>query len=196
MLRKRVAYVLIMIFTVAVSFIAGYFTTLRYAKNNIKDSTPQIQSNNNNVEAAAKIPVSDVIKESTSIIKKDRYLKGVEFVKESVEKPSAEILGMDVNSAEQFFKGMGYRIIKFTPSEVIVSRDVLDSWPLNCYVVKEDNGFVAIFKVENDGSLSLLERTEIEVEKLPLQEREDVIKGKVFETREKAENLIEEDYSS
>ncbi|QCX32804.1 hypothetical protein FDN13_03275 [Caloramator sp. E03] len=199
MLKRRLAYIIILTCTLAVSFIAGYFTILQYMKKSQQNETNPIKITDSTVKETVKIPSSELINESTVIIKRDRYTKGTIFIDEYSEKASSNIIGMDIYAAENYFKDLGYIIIKFSPEKekkVIISREISDKWPANCYVVKDNDGYVAIFKVEVDNSLSLLRVTEIKVEDLPIQEKEEVIKGKVFKTREEAENLIEEDYNS
>lgn len=198
MSKRRLAYIMILTFTLAVSFIAGYFTSIKYYnKNNSSSNLQEIEDKY--TTQTIKTPASEIINESTVIVKRDRYTKGTTFVNEYTEKPASDIIGMDIYAAENYFKGLGYIIIKFSPQsekKVIVSKEISDIWPSDCYVVKENNGFVALYKAEKDNSLSLVRITEIKIENLPLQEREDLIKGKVFKTREEAENLIEEDYNS
>lgn len=199
MSKRRLAYIIILTGILVVSFIAGYFTILEYMKKSQKLEPNPIKITDSTVKETVKIPHSEVINESTVIVKRDRYTKGTIFIDEYSEKASSDILGMDIYAAESYFKKLGYIIIKFSPEKekkVVISKEIPDIWPANCYIVKDNEGYVAIFKVEADNSLSILKVTEIKVEDLPVQEKEEVIKGKVFRTREEAENLIEEDYNS
>ncbi|MCX7885418.1 MAG: hypothetical protein N2448_10400 [Caloramator sp.] len=199
MSKRRLAYMLVLFCTLAVSFIAGYFTILEYVKKEQKLNPNPIKITDNTVTETLKIPKSEIINESTVIVKRDRYTKGVTFIDEYNEKASSDVIGMDIYAAENHFKNLGYIIIKFSPEKekiVLVSKDIPDLWPANCYVVKDDNGYVALYKVEEDNTLSLLRITEIKVDNLPIQEKDDLSKGKIFKTKEEAENLIEEDYNS
>jgi hypothetical protein len=191
MLRKKIVLFLVLVFTFVVSSFAGYFTALRYANQNAKR---QVDSNVvvSNVSAeTTDLPTRNVISRNTQIIKKHRYIKGMEYIKEVKEMPNEENIGMDMNLAERYYKDKGYTIIEFTPEKVILSKDI-EQWPPDSYIVKGENGIIVIYKSDPSGNITKVEDTDIKLDILPLQDKEEVIKGKSYESMEQVEQLLEE----
>ncbi len=189
MIQKRFAVILVLTFTLIISFIGGYFAT-KYYNRNAED-----QNANATAEAANLLSNRDLINENTQILKRMTYNKnGAMFSKELEEKPTSDILGMDKATAENYFKLRGYNLIEFTTKEVVVKKD-FDSWPPGCFVIKGNNGVIAVYEVDESGNLKLKENTELKLENLPEEDRKEVELGKIFESLDEAYWLLEE-YSS
>jgi hypothetical protein len=195
MFIKKFALFLILASTLVISSFAGYFTGLSYADKTIKsnfDTSPvSVAAETLEIEET---PSKVLIGPTTEIVKKHKYVKGLEFVKEFKEKPSSEILGMDMVSAKEHYNSKGYTVIEFTSDKVIVSKDI-DSWPPECYIVKGENNTITIYRSDTEGNLTKIQDAEATLDILPTQDREEVLKGKIYETMEEVETLLEE-YSS
>jgi hypothetical protein len=195
MFVKKFALFLILASTLVISSFAGYFTGLSYADKTIKsnfDTSPvSVAAETSEIDET---PSKVLIGPTTEIVKKHKYVKGLEFIKEFKEQPSSEILGMDMVSAKEYYNSKGYTVIEFTSDKVIVSKD-FDSWPPECYIVKGENNTITIYRSDLEGNLTKLQDAETTLDVLPTQDREEVLKGKVYETMEEVETLLEE-YSS
>ncbi|KRQ87510.1 hypothetical protein ABG79_00849 [Caloramator mitchellensis] len=189
MIAKRIGLVFALALSLTASFIAGYFTTKRYVENN---ANAKNQIENEIAENTVKLPDLDVIGPSTEIVFRERYTIGVEYNRDVVEKASSEVVGMKREEAAEYFKLKGYSIVDFDNRRVLVVKDIQDKWPVGCYVVKEQDGYIAIFEVNSNGELKLYRLTELKISDIPDTDKEEVIKGKVYETIEDALELIEE----
>lgn len=186
---SKFALVLILIFTLTASFTGGYFITKLYTKNE------ESQDEKATAEAANLLSSNDLINSNTEIVKRLTYNKnGTTFSKELKEKATSDVLGMDKISAEKYYKLKGFNLIDFKPKSVIIAKD-MDSWPPGCFVIKGNGDYIAVYEVDESGNLKLKEKTDIKLENLPEEDREEVIAGKIFETIDEAYWLLGE-YSS
>lgn len=189
MIQKKFTVILILTFTLIISFIGGYFAT-KYFNKSTENQDAKLTA-----EAANLLSNNDLINENTQILKRLTYNKnGTTFSKELKETPTSDILGMDKVTAEKYFKLRGYNLIEFTLKEVLVEKDI-DTWPPGCFVIKGNNDLIAVYEVDESGNLKLKENTELKLENLPEEDRKEVELGKVFESLDEAYWLLEE-YSS
>lgn len=186
---SKFGIVLILTFTLVISFTGGYLITKLYSKS--ADS----QDGKATAEAANLLSNDDLINENTQILKRLTYNKsGTSFSKEFNEKATNDILGMDKVSAEKYFKLRGYNLLEFTVKKIIISKNV-DSWPPGCFVIKANGDMIAVYEVDESGNLKLKENTDLKLENLPEEDRKEVELGKIFESIDEAYWLLEE-YSS
>jgi len=188
MLNRKIYISIAIILLSVASFFTGYFTMQRYISN-------QVKKDNVTAKTTVQLP-SMVINEKTEIIKKDRYTKAGDFVLEEKIKPNEELIGLDKELAEDYFRRKGYSVDYFTSERVEVSRNVDNAWPPNVYIALESEGKVYIYKTDEFGNLQLKEPTQINVSDLPQQEQEDLKKGIIKRTYEELEELINEDLDS
>lgn len=180
---------LILTLTLIISFTGGYFVTKLYNKE--ADS----QNRKATAETVNLLSNGDLINQNTQVLKRLSYSKnGALFTKELNEKATNDILGMDKETAEKYFKLRGYNLLEFTEKIVIVSKDI-DSWPPGCFVIKSNGDSIAVYEVDESGNLKLKENTELKLENLPEEDRREVQLGKIFESIDEAYWLLEE-YSS
>ncbi|MDF2672661.1 MAG: hypothetical protein K0R09_926 [Clostridiales bacterium] len=189
MFQKKFAVILVLTFTLIISFSGGYIITQLYSKN--------VENQNRDVtaEAANLLSNEDLINENTQILKRLTYNKnGTTFSKEINEKVTSDILGMDKITTEKYFKLRGYNLIEFSLKSLIITKDI-DSWPPGCFVIKGSNDIIAVYEVDDSGNLKLKENTDLKLENLPEEDRKELETGKIFESLDEAYWLIEE-YSS
>lgn len=185
--KMKIYYVLVLLVTLVASFFAGYYTTLKYASRVLDDN----KINTKAVAQTMDTKSSDLITTSTKILRRDKYIKGVEYVVQTVDSPSSDILGMDMGAVEKFYKNKGYILLEFNTKQIIISKDI-DSWPPNTYVVKGENDSINIYSVGSNGKLIFQKSTDLRLGDLPDQDKEEIIKGKIYENSEAIDDLIDE----
>lgn len=191
MLGKRIGLVFALVLSLTACFIAGYFTTKRYVENSAK-AKYETKLENEIAENTVKLPDIDVISPSTEIVIRERYVKGIEYNRDIIEKATSEVVGMRKEEVAEYFKLKGFTLVDFDNKRVLVVKEIKDKWPVGCFVVKEQDGYVAIFEVDKNGELKLYRLTELKITNLPDNDKEEVLKGKVYESLEDALELIEE----
>ncbi|CDF58343.1 BofC C-terminal domain-containing protein [Thermobrachium celere] len=188
MLNRRIYISIAIILLSVASFFTGYFTMQRYINK-------QVKKDNVTAKTTVQLP-SMVINENTEIIKKDRYIKAGGFVVEEKIKPNEELIGLNKELAEDYFRRKGYNVDYFTSERVEVSKDIDNAWPPNVFIALESEGKVFIYKTDEYGNLQLKETTQINVSDLPQQEQEDLKRGIIRRTYEELEEFINEDLDS
>lgn len=189
MRSSKFTIILVLILTLTFSFAGGYIVTRLYAKN------ADIESEKETAEAANLLSNQDLINSNTEIIKRLTYsINGATFLKELKERATSDVLGMDRVAAENYFKLKNFNMLDFTAKSVVLAKDI-NTWPTGCFVVMGKGEYIAIYEVDDNGSLKLRESTDIKLEYLPEEDRKEVIAGKIFESIDEAYWLLEE-YSS
>jgi hypothetical protein len=187
MFRKRLPIFVVLALTLVISFISAYYATLGFT-NKAKDEDKSLKA----AAETTLLPSQVLINSSTEIIIKERYLEGMQYdTKSKTEKPVPEVLGMNKESAEKYFGEKGYKLIDFSSQRVLLLREI-QGWPPKRYVVKGNGEFVSIYEIGEDGSLKLQQDTGIMLNDLPEQDKQEVIKGKIYETMDEVDMLIEE----
>lgn len=165
--------------------------------NNLKDKSnlKGIALNTENVETSVKSdyngPKINSIGVSTKLIKKEVYTKGEPFIKTIEQKVSDDILGMDKIAFEEYLKTKGYLLEEFAHEKVVFTEKI-DKWPVGLYVLKSLEDSINIFKVNDNGELTLVNKSALSLDHLTPNERDEFIKGKVYASLEEAEQIIAE----
>lgn len=192
MFNSKLSKVLLIISIVVITFVTSYIYTFKKANDKDKEASEIAKT-----KVSAETLNNDykiVINNNTKITKINRYTKGMAFEKKIEEKPDANLIGMDKDEAEKYFKNIGYLMIEFTSKEVILVREK-NSWCPGAFVVKDNEGYITIYDVDNNSNLIFKENTNMSTNMLPEVDKNEVIKGKTYETMDEVKSLISE-YSS
>lgn len=187
---KKLTLILILIITFMASFATGYFMVERYVNSSLKNKNYNVEKQPNVVTAKSSNNIDAVINSNTKIVRFISYRRGVEYEVPKVDKPNEELLGMDFESASEYFKKDGYVISSFTSDQVTVKRYVDDIWPPNTYLMLAENGIVKCYKIDENSKPIFLEEVEIEFDVQPEDVQTELKKGKIFENQEKLEEYI------
>jgi hypothetical protein len=98
---------------------------------------------------------------------------------------------MDEIEAGKYYKNNGFVLMEFTMKRIIVKKDI-NAWPPKSFVVKANGDVIGIYESNEEGKLQLKENTDIELDDLPGEDREDVKKGKIYESLEEVYWLLDE----
>lgn len=192
-MKKAIWIVLGIIMLLAVSMSIGYFIyTIQFAKQNeiemAKRETiieKQVENENSiltNVEEEKVTP-------STQFILQKHYVQCGHTTVDYVEIPS-EIVNMSQEQLQEQYQE--WEIAKFSKEEVILRKEESG----NCdqhYVLREKEGYVAIYWINQNGMESLKEITGISVEYLPEEDIKKFEEG-IFVYGLQELNTIIEDY--
>ena len=189
---RKAAYVLVLITTIGASYAAGYFTSVKFGdrSNNISKTTGADTTVNTNYVQNLE-PVKTIKK--TTIIKQEiTYTKGFPCTITTENNASNDIIGSNKEDTEKHFRQEGFIMVKFSDDEVVLTKNVADKWPPNCYIVKEDKGLLTVYKSDENGILaeSPYETYDINVNNLMPEEKEEFTKGMIYENMEKVDGLI------
>lgn len=182
------------ILLLAVSMSIGYFIyTLQYAEQNqqqlAKQNTNTVNNLMQNEESIQTNQEEEKVTPNTQFILQKHYVQCGHTTVDYEEVPS-EVVNMTQGELQEKYKE--WEIAKFSKQEVILRKEESG----NCdqhYVLREKEGYVAIYLVNQNGMESLKELTGIATEYLP---QEDIQKFKegIFVYGLQELNTIIEDY--
>lgn len=97
-----------------------------------------------------------------------------------------------VNLSEEDFRNQysDWQITKFTSSDIELEKN----FPSSCgehYLVKPENGYITIYSIKEDNSLEVVEKTEIAVKYLSLEDMNELENGVVLYGKENLNSYIE-----
>ena len=184
---KKLVMMLTIGFVFLVTVIGGYFTLQYNGKQ--KDDSSLLKTNT--IAHTVSIQENSLINEKTKIIKRYKYSLGNTITKEVIEKATPDILGLDRLGTEKYFKGKEYLMTEFNEVNVILVKYVAN-WPIGYYVVKSDNGIINVYNVDVKGELKFVEKADLMLDDLPVQDRLEIEKGKSFPNMELVIEMIEE----
>ncbi|HAZ37110.1 MAG TPA: hypothetical protein DCY71_04580 [Clostridiaceae bacterium] len=187
MFNSKLSKVLLIISIVVITFVTSYIYTFKRTNDKEASEIAKTKVNAETLNNDYKI----VINNNTKITKINRYTMGMVFEKKTEEKPDSNLIGMDKDEAEKYFKNIGYLMIEFTSKDVILVREK-NSWCPGTFVVKDNEGYITIYDVDNNSNLIFKENTNMSTNMLPEVDKNEVIKGKTYETMDEVKSLISE----
>lgn len=188
---KKLGLTVTLVVLFAASFFTGYYI--------IEKNMGKIEKKTVNAETLSTVNeengLQDLVGESTEIIKINNYNKGITFTEETKEKADSNILGMNKKQLENYFKNKGYSLTEFTKDEVKITKD-FDTWCPDKFIVKDIDGKeIGVYKSDDSGNITLKDKTGIKLDKLPNEDKSEILKGKTLKTQDDVDGLLE-DYSS
>lgn len=117
------------------------------------------------------------------------YYNKCEHLIESKQK----IEDTEVNLTEEELKERfsDWEIQKFTPTEIVLYKE-LDEFCNEHYLLKEDNGYIAIYKLDENDNETLYEVTEIPTEYLPEEDLKQIQNGMRIYTEKELNKTLED----
>lgn len=187
-----------LIFCIGLGVFTGLFISWSNSNNKNEKGTT-LESQNTEVSTKSTVsmnksymnPKLNSIGPATKIIKKQIYTAGEPYEKIQEEKSTEDIIGMDKELFEEYAKKKGYVVEEFNGSKVVISEKI-NKWPKGLYVLKAINEHIAIYKVDESGNLSNPQVTEVVLNQVSEIEKPILIKGKVYNSLDTAEETIAE----
>ncbi|HZJ76728.1 MAG TPA: BofC C-terminal domain-containing protein [Oscillospiraceae bacterium] len=138
---------------------------------------------------------NDTINNDTELIYKTLHTQCEDTVEE-VQKPEPELIGLNKDGFEKYLieNQQDWEIESFSKEKIVLSRQANKVCPSH-YLVIVDNGYITIYKYNEDGSRELVEQTDIPINILPVMDQEKLRKGILLDTKKEVNQLLE-DYGS
>ncbi|SHH14381.1 hypothetical protein [Tepidibacter thalassicus] len=185
--RKRTSKIPILIF--ALVMLVGGFYIGKF-----------LESTENKDEQVIKPIVADTDnKENEVVLKKDSKLKFTtkyikcEDISVKEENIPDTLVGFNKKKLEEYvkFKYPEWRLISFSEKGVELFREI-DSYCDKHYEMKEENGYIAIYKYDENGNKNLVEKTEFSIKSLPSIDQEQIKAGLVLDSLEELNQRLED----
>ena len=217
--QRRRKYVLACVVLLLASFIYGYISNETKILNkpnkekvdplNLSVETPNPKENKQNPEQnkppeALEVPYEieePVANQDSTVTNNTRFLLRTYFEKTRdtitrENKVPAEMIGRSLDEFSMYLQNAYSEWdIRELNKDLVELYRIRDAISPNHYVVKQSNGFIAIFHVDEEGNPILLEQTNIPISALTEVDREKLRRGIVVKGMDGV-NQILEDYSS
>lgn len=192
MYKNNIKYALLGIILVAI-FISSYLLS----SSKIKNTKNINNASNINLDRDVSAPSSnEVIPNNATIIfqfksKKYSSANSDDDISSDIKiekKEKNKYQGMKVSELEDKYSDKNYKVISVDKSKVVLQREA-DYFP-NSYVVGVSDGFIAIFKTDEDGNKKVQEISKKRIEDCLPYDKERLESGVQFNTLEKAQDEL------
>lgn len=181
------------IIVVVIGIILGFLTGLYlYKINQIKDNKQGLinQNENNVIEKIADENTNNLVitnneEEKVSpncvLVLKVYYNKCEHLIQNKKNIEEAEVNMTEQELRERF---SDWEVQRFTPTEIVLYKEI-DEFCDEHYLLKEKDGYIAVYKLDEKDEPALIETTDISTEYLTEQDLEEIKKGiKIFSKSE------------
>lgn len=181
------------IIVVVIGIILGFLTGLYlYKINQIKDNKQGLinQNENNVIEKIADENTNNLVitnneEEKVSpncvLILKVYYNKCEHLIQNKKNIEEAEVNMTEQELRERF---SDWEVQRFTPTEIVLYKEI-DGFCDEHYLLKEKDGYIAVYKLDEKDKPTLIETTEISTEYLAEQDLKEIKNGiKIFSKSE------------
>ncbi|WP_055668023.1 hypothetical protein [Desnuesiella massiliensis] len=194
MLRKKNIFIFICgLLLVFSTFFISYNISANYLNNS--------QSKDEEKNTYNQLSSADMINDNAKIVLRTKNSTNgkVEEVGKLTVFELKEKLGNKIQKStlEDFYAKEGYKLYSFDKNEIIFIKESSGNFEANKYYLGVENGFIAIFKSDNDGKLIIEDRvndvTKKSIESLPEGDRRILRNYELkFNTKEEAEEQLTE----
>lgn len=181
------------IIVVVIGIILGFLTGLYlYKINQIKDNKQGLinQNENNVIEKIADENTNNLVitnneEEKVSpncvLVLKVYYNKCEHLIQNKKNIEEAEVNMTEQELRERF---SDWEVQRFTPTEIVLYKEI-DGFCDEHYLLKEKDGYIAVYKLDEKDEPALIETTDISTEYLTEQDLEEIKNGiKIFSKSE------------
>lgn len=195
---KKWIYIILFVLVFIIAIITGsYLFEINNNKQNNQENKRNEIINNTVIKETDntminEISVSSIEKEKVSpnaaLILKKKYKECGHTIKEYAQIPE-EFVNLSQEELEEKYDG--WNLEGFSSNEVILQKEVSGVCNQH-YLLKQKDGIVAIYKINQDGSQILKEETGIAIEYLTQSDKEKFEKGMYINGEEQLNSIIED----
>lgn len=84
-----------------------------------------------------------------------------------------------------------WEVQKFTPSEIVLYKEV-EEFCNEHYIIKENNGYIAIYQLDENDNKKLIETTDIPTDYLTEQDLTEIRNGMTIYTKKELNKTLED----
>lgn len=150
-----------------------------YAKVNENVTNTIIETNSKNGEKIS----------PNAIIIFNKYYKKCRHLIKTRENVSEEMVNINEEEFQKLYSD--WEIKQFNNDEIILYKEFEGECGEH-YVLKENNGFISIYRIESNGDLVLIEKTEIATQYLPQVDLDKLKEGITLTGKEELNSYIED----
>jgi len=167
---------------------------LRFQASPISNVSPQkalpqeAPPKTSNTEVQGSRPESNIIRPGAVLIFENKYTECGHVITSKLDIPQ-DMVNLTENQLKLVYKN--WEIKKFSPLEIILSKKI-DSKCYNHFILKEKDGFVAVYYQQPIDGISLKEVTPLLVKNLPLREMQRLKEGIKIESQEELAQTLED----
>ncbi len=187
------------IITIILAVLLGvYIYNIKENKESINDSKLQVNNNINVDTVLSKEDINSIFLETNSneekttpntlIILKTYFNKCNHVINEYID-ADEEYVNLTKDEIQNVFKG--WDIEKFSKQEIILSIEK-DEFCDEHFIIREENGTIVIYKVDENGEESLYDSTSISTEYLTTEDLLKIKNGIKVYGKETLSNIIED----
>lgn len=196
-MKKGYIYCIVFIIILIIGIGAGYYIYVTNSKTDEKTKTANETTNKilnedvNSIKNEMTIETTseeEKITPHTLLTLKKHYSDCGHTINEYVEMPS-ELVNLTQEGLEKEYTN--WKVEKFTETEVILIKEEKG----NCnehYVLREKDGIIVVYKIQQDGQEVLEEETGISIEYLTETDLSEIKKGIYVYGKEKLNSVIED----
>lgn len=129
-----------------------------------------------------------LVSPNCEIIMQKQYLKCNHTMEEKIKVPN-EVINMNAEELKLYYNE--WKLEKFTPTNIVLSRTYSSSCDEH-YLLKEDDGFLTVYKEKDNGDLEEYEETEIYIDFLTEEDKIKLKQGIQAVGKEKLNSLLED----
>jgi len=199
---NRMLSILVVLLAMAAYFSYDLYTretqsnkqNLRFQASPISDVSPQKVSpqetppRTSNTEVQGSRPESSIIRPNAILITEKKYTKCGHVITSRIDIPQ-DMVNLTESQLKLVYKS--WEIKKFSPQEIILSKEIASKC-YNHFIIKEKDGFVAVYYQQPIDGISLKEVTPLLVKNLPQKEKERLKEGIKIESQQELAQTLED----
>ncbi len=193
-MKKTICFIIIGVFAIGIGFFIGkLFLKPKgqkdYISKNISNEVKINTVKNNKVEEISTSAYEEKISANAEIIEETYYNECNHQIDYTLKKTD-EYVNMTEDEIQKEFPT--WEIKEFSPERVVLYKEE-DDFCNEHFLVKDEEGFVTIYTIDNNEDvLELLDKTDIATKYLTQADRENLEKGMVVYTEKNLNKLIED----
>lgn len=152
---------------------AGGYSGYRLYKPDDESSAAQTQAKDESAAVESAEVSTEKISDSTKIVY-EYYYDGDGYVERVEDKAPYFLIGLNRNEAVE--KMEDWQILKFSPAEVVIRKDISGNGMHN-YIISEYEGLIAVFYAQPIDGEKIMEITNTPVNSLPEEEQVKIKNG-------------------
>lgn len=175
-MEKRTIIIICIILAIIIGIITGIYITDMHNKGEVKENLA-INNKQNIAYDINKVQTTSSEEEkvlpNTILIMKQYYKECGHMVEEQYVVPE-EIVNMTKSQVENYYSN--WKLLEFSKEKIEIYKETNQKCDEH-YIVKESNGYIAVYTVGIDGEEKLVETTKILTKYLPKEDQERLKNG-------------------